>query len=67
MAWPGSEFEESVPNTRTQTTSRNLLLQMYMCAAELATWGVGPDVLPIKLSSNALMHVILHYHVISNA
>ncbi len=44
MAWSGSEFEESMPNTRTQTTSRNLLLQTDICAAELATWGVGPDV-----------------------
>ncbi len=44
MAWPGNEFEESMPNTRTQTTSRNLLLQTYICTAGLATWGVGPDV-----------------------
>ncbi len=40
----GSEFEESMPSTRTQTTSCNLLLQTYICTAELATWGVGPDV-----------------------
>ncbi len=33
-----------MPNTRTQTTSRNLLLQTYMCTAGLAAWGVGPDV-----------------------
>ncbi len=33
-----------MPHTRTQTTSRNLLLQMHICAAELATWGVCPDV-----------------------
>ncbi len=38
-----------MPNTCTQTTSRNLLLQMYMCAAELATWGVGPDVINTDL------------------
>ncbi len=37
------QVEESMLNTRTQTTSRNLLLQTYICAAELATWGVGPD------------------------
>ncbi len=50
MAWSGCEFEESMPSTRTQTTSRNfILLQTYICAAELATWGVGPDVL-IKTS-----------------
>ncbi len=42
--------EESMPNTRTQTnmnlslTSRNLLARTYICAAELATWGVGLDV-----------------------
>ncbi len=48
MASPGSKFEESMPNTRTQTTmhlsltSCNLLLQTYICAAKLATWGVGP-------------------------
>ncbi len=40
----GSEFEESMPNTRTQTTSRKLLLQTYICATDLATWAVGPDV-----------------------
>ncbi len=44
MAWSGSEFDESMPNTRTQTTSCNLLLQTYICVAELATWDVGPDV-----------------------
>ncbi len=35
-----------MPNICTQTTSRNLLLQPYiiLCAAELVTWGVGPDV-----------------------
>ncbi len=33
-----------MPNTRTQTTSRNLLLQTYICAVELVSWGVGPDV-----------------------
>ncbi len=51
MAWSGSEFEETMAKTRTQTTSRNLLLQTYIhvhvCAAELApiaTWGVGHDV-----------------------
>ncbi len=33
-----------MPNTRTQATKRNLLQQTYICAAELATWGVGPDV-----------------------
>ncbi len=31
---------ESMPCTRTQTTSRNLLLQMYICAAKLGAWGV---------------------------
>ncbi len=31
-------------NSRTQTISRNLLPEMNICAAELATWGVGPDV-----------------------
>ncbi len=31
--------------TRLPTkSSRNLLAQMFICAAELATWGVGPDV-----------------------
>ncbi len=49
MAWSGSEFEESMANIRTQTTSRNLLLQAYICAAELATWGVGPDVIILHL------------------
>ncbi len=50
MAWSESEFEESMPNTRTQTNmhlsliSCNLLAQMYICTAELATWGVSPDV-----------------------
>ncbi len=51
MAWSGSEFEESMPNTRTQTTSRNLLLQAYICAAELATWGVGPDVIEARIAA----------------
>ncbi len=51
MAWPGNEFEESMPNTRTQTTSRNLLLQTYIRAAGLATWGVGPDVTLTKLNT----------------
>ncbi len=50
MVWSESEFEESVPYTRTQTnmhlslTSRNLLARTYICTAELVTWGVGPDV-----------------------
>ncbi len=45
MAWTGSEFGESMPNTRTQTnmhlsfTSRNLLAWTYIYAAKLATWG----------------------------
>ncbi len=51
-AWSESDFEESMPNTHTQTdmhlslTSRNSLAWTYIhvCAAELATWGVGPDV-----------------------
>ncbi len=51
IAWSGSEFEQSLPNTRTQTTSRNLLLQTYICAAELTTWGVGPDVKEIRIVS----------------
>ncbi len=50
MAWSGSEFEESMTSTRTQTTSRNLQLQTYTCAAELATWGVGPDVNKHKIN-----------------
>ncbi len=45
----GREFEEPMPNTRTYT-------DMYLhftgpdviCAAELATWGVGPDVTSFK-------------------
>ncbi len=46
--------EDSMPNTRTQTsmhlslTSHNLLARTYICVAELATWGVCPDAL-IKL------------------
>ncbi len=50
MAWFESEFEESMPNTRTQTnmhlsfTSHNLLARTYICAAKPANWGVGPDV-----------------------
>ncbi len=42
LAWSESKFEKSMPNTHTQTTSRNLLLQTNICAAELATCGVGP-------------------------
>ncbi len=45
MAWSGSEFEESMMIILTQTTSCSLLLQTYMCAAELVAWGVGPDVI----------------------
>ncbi len=33
-----------MPHTRTQTSASNLLLQTYISAAQLATWGVGPDV-----------------------
>ncbi len=35
-------------------TSRNLhvLLQTYICAAELATWGVGPDVINVNYNIN---------------
>ncbi len=44
-----SEFEESIPSTCTQTTSRNLLLQTYICAAELVTCGVGPDVVHVYM------------------
>ncbi len=43
MVWSGSEFEESTIIILTQTTSCSLLLQTYMCAAKLVTWGVGPD------------------------
>ncbi len=59
MAWSGSEFEESMPYTRTQTTSRNLLLQTYICAAELATWGVGPDVYYHGLGNRFLLVFML--------
>ncbi len=47
LAYSGSKLEESMPNTHTQTTrtSRNLLLQTYICATKLATWGVGPYVI----------------------
>ncbi len=47
IALPGGDTYQL--STRTQTnmhlslTSRNLLAQTYICAAELATWGVGPD------------------------
>ncbi len=61
MAWSGSEFEESMLSTRTQTTSHNLLLQTYICAAELATWGVGPDVLLVTITyflSLVLFHLV---------
>ncbi len=54
MAWPGNEFEESMPNTRTQTTPRNL---PYICAAGLATWGVGPDVNKRKLKKNLKIQI----------
>ncbi len=43
MAWSGNEFEESLAITCSHTTSHNLLLQTYMCAAELVIWGVGPN------------------------
>ncbi len=59
MAWPGNEFEDSMPNTRTQTTSRNLLLQTYMYAAGLATWGVGPDVIKLKIIIEDVLRTIL--------
>ncbi len=45
------EFEESMPNARTQTTSHNLLLQTYISAVELVTWGVGPNVTIVKLNA----------------
>ncbi len=64
MAWYGSEFEESMPNTHTQTTSHNLLLQTYMCAAELATWGVGPDV-DLKRKKRQQMVMPILYFVVS--
>ncbi len=44
-------FEESMIIILTQTTSCSLLLQTYMCAAELVTWGVGPDVTNTKWNS----------------
>ncbi len=42
MAWSESEIEDSVPNTRTQTKMH--LSWTYIRTAELAIWGVGPDV-----------------------
>ncbi len=59
MALAGNEFEESMPNTRTQTTSRILLLQTYIRAAGLVTWGVGPDV-----RNNVFLIIILQLVVI---
>ncbi len=44
MAWSKSEFEESMPNTRTQTnmylslTSHTLLAQTYMCSRTSDLW-----------------------------
>ncbi len=38
-----------MPNICTQSTSRNLLLQPYIFAAELVTWGVGPNVYTPKI------------------
>ncbi len=35
MAWSGSEFDKSMPNTRTQTTSHNLLLHMRSRTSDL--------------------------------
>ncbi len=50
-------YRVKLPNTRTQTTSRNLLLQTYTYAAELATWGVGPDVI-LHIKSYKLMGIL---------
>ncbi len=64
MAWSGGEFEEPMPGTRTQTTSRNLLLQTYICAAELATWGVGPDVLKDHIDVLRLLLRLAHCTIV---
>ncbi len=50
-----------MPNTRTQPTSRNLLLQTYICAAELATWGVGPDGIGYMMISVRELEVAIRY------
>ncbi len=57
MVWSGSEFEESMIIILTQTTSCSLLLQTYMCAAELVTWGVGPDVTKREKMDNKVKHM----------
>ncbi len=60
MAQSGSEFEELLPNAHAQTkmylslTSRYLLARTYLCAAELVTWGVGPDVFIPGIISSGL-------------
>ncbi len=74
VAW--ERVEQSMPNTRAQNnmhlslTLLNLLAQMYIhvhvCAAELATWGVGPDVHVYKCNHVAcqlymLISIVLLY------
>ncbi len=49
-----------MPNTHTQTISRNLLLQTYICAAELATWHVGLDLtIPARIIGELHLYLLL--------
>ncbi len=46
--WLGSESDDPSSNSAQCSTfflSFSLLAQPDICAAELATWGVGPDVI----------------------
>ncbi len=48
MAWSGSKFEESMPNTLTHALGVDIMRILFarpdIRVAKLATWSVGPDV-----------------------